>query len=359
MATIGKINIGVNSRKNFHDFKHDVNSTLSFGFCEPTLIHSMHAKSSIALKSSSVVRLAPLPCPTFGRMKARTDTVFVPMTDVFEAWNEFISGTSYNTANGSGVPFEVDNMSFNNFFLLLLQCGTYLKDGNLGRDTFRLENIDNILRQMCTFSFSVNWDIFADGDTLQSDTYTASEWHDLDTLMMSAVTPYGKFRAIRFLSQFLDACTMYGSHIPAATESLAVKLNMNEFNTDSGRLFNYQANTAGSPIFPSNYIPLHYFFRPSYFKNCEFADLDYLQSGILGLVNAFAGAPDVVNSVFDNPRTHANYDYSFVYEPSQIIHWASKSAFDDNSDDENINTFANNGAFRVALNVHLTPYGKH
>ena len=356
MATIGKINIGVNSRKNFHDFKHDVNSTLSFGFCEPTLIHSMHAKSSIALKSSSVVRLAPLPCPTFGRMKARTDTVFVPMTDVFEAWNEFISGTAYNTANGSGVPDEVDNMTFNDFFLLLLQCGTYLSGSGLNRDTFRLENIDNILRQMCTFSFSVNWDIFADGDTLQSDNYTASEWYDLDTLMMSAATPYGKFRAIRFLSQFLDYCTSYGIHIPTSTESLQVKLGMNVYNTDRGRLFNAPPVGEGDNIF--NNFPLHYFFRPSYFRNCEFADLEQLQSGILGLVHAYAGAPEVVNSVFDNPRTHANYDFSYVYEPGTILHWASKSAFDDNSDDENINSISNNAAFRVALNVHLTPYGK-
>ena len=61
--TIGNINFGVNSKKNFHDFKHDVNSTLGFGFSEPTLIHPMQAKTSIDLQTKSVVRLAPLPCP--------------------------------------------------------------------------------------------------------------------------------------------------------------------------------------------------------------------------------------------------------------------------------------------------------
>lgn len=357
MATIGKINIGVNSRKNFHDFKHDVNSTLSFGFCEPTLIHSMHAKSSIALKSSSVVRLAPLPCPTFGRMKARTDTVFVPMTDVFEAWNEFISGTAYNTANGSGVPESVDFMTFNNFLLLMLQCGAYLDNAGFGGynpTTFRLEHMDNILRQMFTFSFSVNWDIFGDGDALQGD-YAGYEWRDLDTLMMSASTSKGKYRALRFLSQFLSYCTSYGSSVTLA-DTLVSKLGMVDSNTNNGKVFDPSSTSAEDDIFAN--IPLHYFFRPSYFKNADLTDLSYLADGIPSLVSAFAGAPDVVNSVFDNPRTHANYDFTFVYMPANIIHWASKSAFDDDSDDENINSIANSGQFRVALNMHLTPYGK-
>ena len=354
MATIGKINIGVNSRKNFHDFKHDVNSTLSFGFCEPTLIHSMHAKSSISLKSSSVVRLAPLPCPTFGRMKARTDTVFVPMTDVFEAWNEFISGTAYDTANGSGVPDTVDFMTFNNFFILMLQCGSYLDNAGYGGynpTTFRLEHMDNILRQMFTFSFSVNWDIFGDGDELQGD-YASFEWRDLDTLIMSATTPVGKKRALRFLSEFLrGSCLDYSSSVQTS-DYLSYRLGMTQSNTNNSKVF----SPVGTSIFSS--CPLHYFFRPSYFKGADLSDVSDLVSGIPSLVSAFAGAPDVVNSVFDTPRTYANYDFTFVYQPDEIIHWASKSAFDDDSDDENINSISNSGKFRVALNMHLTPYGK-
>lgn len=352
MATIGKIGIGVNTRLNFHDFKHDVNSTLGFGFCEPTLIHSMHAKSKIDLKTSSVVRLAPLPCPTFGRLKARQDTVFVPMTDVFEAWNEFITGTGYSTANGSGVPTTLDYITYNQLFVLL-NTMNFLPNYNAA--TFKLDNLDNLLRQMFTYSFSINWNPFSDGDEIEQD-FAVTEWNDLDTLIMAASTPEGKKRALRFLNEFFLRCAHYNDD---ESQRLSSIMGFTSRSTYFGRVFSYSSDNNNKEIFTDFTTILHSFIRPSYLRNCDLRDYEYMPQGLANLVDAFNSAPESVISMFDQPRTHLNSDFAFVYAPEFVIHWANKDAFDHDSDDENINWVPNaSKKYKVCLNFHLTPYGK-
>lgn len=355
MAKVGKIGVGVNDKLNFHDFKHDVNSTLGFGFCEPTLIHSMHAKSKIDLQTKSLVRLAPLPCPTFGRMKAKTDTVFVPMIDVFEAWNEFVTGTGYTTRYTSGVPTTVDYITFHDLFNIMLNMGCI---DSYNADTFKLDNINTLFKQMFTFSFSINWNIFSDGDEMEND-WAPSNWTDLDVLMSSATTPKGKQRALRFLSQFISICTSYGND----SVNLSDYLEMNEFITNSNEFFSEFDASAHDGlywIFLNANKGLHSFFKPSYFENADMRDRTGFFNELPDLATAFNNAPDVVKSIFDMPRTHENYDYSFVYTPGNVIHWANKDAFDHDSDDENINSIDNTQSekYKVCLNFHLTPYGK-
>lgn len=345
--TIGNINFGVNSKKNFHDFKHDVNSTLGFGFSEPTLIHPMQAKTSIDLQTKSVVRLAPLPCPTFGRIKARQDTIFVPMTDVFEAWNEFISGTGYDTANGSGVPTTADYMKFNQFFVLMNSMN-YLPSYNA--NTFKLENLNNLLSQMFTYSVSINWNPFWNGEDLENNALS-SEWRDLDTLILSADTPLGKARALNFYLHILN--NLYGK----SNLDFQTKLGLTNANTFNMRVFKYDSQR----LFNSFLSVLHSFVKPSYFNDIDLSDSSYIDNyyqNVINLSKAFNNAPESVLSVFDQPRTHKNFDYSYVFVPDNCCHFEDRDSFDVGESDQ-VNTYQQPGTrYKVCVNFYLTPYGK-
>ena len=101
MKLVDNIKMGRKSKRNHFDFSHDVNTTSSFGFCQPTLVQSVMPDSGVNLKSNSFIRLGYMPCPTFGRIKVKTDTVYVPMKDVFEAFDELISQNQYATVQQS------------------------------------------------------------------------------------------------------------------------------------------------------------------------------------------------------------------------------------------------------------------
>ena len=58
---------GVKKRQQF-DLSHDVNTTSNFGFCQPLLCKEMMPNSKISTRLNTMVRLAPMPVPTYGRL---------------------------------------------------------------------------------------------------------------------------------------------------------------------------------------------------------------------------------------------------------------------------------------------------
>lgn len=106
MVRLPKINIGIKKRKNYHNFSHDVETTSDFGFCQPTVISHVNAGSSSKITTNVGVRLAPLPVPTFGRIRLKTYNSFVPINEVFEAFDYFQKGTSVQSVLGSYIPKE-------------------------------------------------------------------------------------------------------------------------------------------------------------------------------------------------------------------------------------------------------------
>lgn len=108
MVSIGKVNIGRKEKRAFFPLNHDVNTTSDFGFCQPTLIRHFIKGSKISLKSRTYVRLAPLPVPTFGRIECKQHTAFVPVKEVFEAFEYQQSNKSVSSALRSYVPVTTD-----------------------------------------------------------------------------------------------------------------------------------------------------------------------------------------------------------------------------------------------------------
>lgn len=110
MVSIGKINIGRKEKRAFFPLNHDVNTTSDFGFCQPTLVRHFIKGSKISLKSKTGVRLSALPCPTFGRIECKQHTAFVPVTDVFEAFEYQQANKSVSSALRSYIPATTDNV---------------------------------------------------------------------------------------------------------------------------------------------------------------------------------------------------------------------------------------------------------
>lgn len=122
MVTLPKIDLGRKKRRNHFNFQHDVEATASFGYCMPVINKLFPKKDTrISLETRSVVRLAPMPCPTFGRIEAKTHTAWVPMEDVFLGYDYLQSAKSVTSAVRSYVPSTTDNIGAKSLFHRLLE----------------------------------------------------------------------------------------------------------------------------------------------------------------------------------------------------------------------------------------------
>ena len=73
---IPKISLGTSSKKKYTrrvDF--DNNTTMEFGFVQPLMSKLLEANSNINVSYKQLVRLAPMPCPTFGRISLDSEPV--------------------------------------------------------------------------------------------------------------------------------------------------------------------------------------------------------------------------------------------------------------------------------------------
>lgn len=122
MVSIPKIKIGKGFRKNRLNLDHDVNTTSNFGFMQPTLFHEVIADSDVSLNTNQFVRFGIMPTPSFARISAKTVTSFVPISDVFEAYENMVSQIPYKTSTGltAVAPDRADYITARNLFSFLM-----------------------------------------------------------------------------------------------------------------------------------------------------------------------------------------------------------------------------------------------
>lgn len=108
MFNIGKVSLGVSTKKYSKPMSFDNNTTFSFGAVQPLFCQLLMAKASINVNARQLVRLAPLPVPTFARMKLINKYCFVPISDVYPAFENLMSGIPY-TPDSSGNDFSLSS----------------------------------------------------------------------------------------------------------------------------------------------------------------------------------------------------------------------------------------------------------
>ncbi len=110
--------LGTQRKSYTHDLSFDNNTTMEFGVIQPLLSQYMFPNSTIKVDSKQLVRLAPMPTPSFARMYLANFASFVKMTDVVPYFESLLSKIPFATSSRTYQPTE---MPFtNNRFLMYL-----------------------------------------------------------------------------------------------------------------------------------------------------------------------------------------------------------------------------------------------
>ena len=116
-----KINLGISKKRYSRDMSFDNNTTFGFGDVQPVMCQMMLPDSDININAKQLVRLSPLIAPSFARVKLFTTARFVPMTEVYEPFESFLSNIAFTSPSGSTfIPSRLPNLPQNLLFLSLL-----------------------------------------------------------------------------------------------------------------------------------------------------------------------------------------------------------------------------------------------
>lgn len=118
---LGKIKIGQSASSYKHDVGCDIHSTLNFKYVQPTYMLPLDGGNKINLRLRQLVRLAPLPVPSFARMRVENRGYFIPAVDVMPAFEAMRSHIQVNTSVSQYIPTTVTTVS-PKFLLLYLLC---------------------------------------------------------------------------------------------------------------------------------------------------------------------------------------------------------------------------------------------
>lgn len=121
MSNFSKVNLGISTKRYTHDMSFDNNTTLSFGVCQPLFSQLLNDKDKLAGNIRQLVRLAPLPVPSFGRMRLVNKLRFVQMTDICPYYEAMLSGAYVNTSDLNYLPKEVLQVSIQELTQVVLQ----------------------------------------------------------------------------------------------------------------------------------------------------------------------------------------------------------------------------------------------
>lgn len=108
MSIIPKIKVGMPKKREKLNLDFDCSTTAVIGAIQPTMCREMVPNETFHVKVASLCRLMPLAVPTFGRMSMRHYHVFVPYRDIWEPFENMLSGQRYtfsgHASTGTYIP---------------------------------------------------------------------------------------------------------------------------------------------------------------------------------------------------------------------------------------------------------------
>lgn len=128
--SLSSVKLGTAFNKRYsHNLDFDNNTTMDFGSVQPLLCQYLLPKSDVNLNYRQLIRLAPMPTPSFARIFAKNYARFVPMTDVVEYHEAFLANKPYYSHDRSFVPALLpftENRVLMYMLLQLSQWSVYL-----------------------------------------------------------------------------------------------------------------------------------------------------------------------------------------------------------------------------------------
>lgn len=147
--------LGTSAHKNYtHDMSFDNNTTMDFGSLQPILAQYMEPNSKISVNARQLVRLAPMPLPSFARISLHNYARFVKLSDVVPYHECLLSKRPYYSENGVYTPEKMP-VTTNRMlqFCVLLNSYFTIYESNTPQDDFYklVENkpLDNNLLPIC------------------------------------------------------------------------------------------------------------------------------------------------------------------------------------------------------------------
>lgn len=103
--SLSSVKLGTAFNKRYsHNLDFDNNTTMDFGSVQPLLCQYLLPKSDVNLNYRQLIRLAPMPTPSFARIFAKNYARFVPLSDVVEYHEAFLAKKPYYSHDRSFVP---------------------------------------------------------------------------------------------------------------------------------------------------------------------------------------------------------------------------------------------------------------
>lgn len=167
---IPAISLGSSVQKRFtRDMSFDNNTTMPFGYCQPLMSQMLLPNSDIKVSTKQLVRLAPMPCPSFARMYLDTRVQFVPFADVCPYFEAMLSNQSYKGSNSTFIPQQLPVVT-SSFLMYLLLCNharftCYRFDTN-NANTGKLTPLS--ATELTTWQFQVRFYSLASGTSVSS-----------------------------------------------------------------------------------------------------------------------------------------------------------------------------------------------
>ena len=250
MSVIPKISVGLPKKREKFPLNFDNSTTANIGCIQPTMAREMVPNSKFSVKVSSLVRLASMPLPTFGRISLRHNHVFVPYNELWQPFDAMLSGQHFRGYNASFIPTQVPFFKFESvlpFVVAYSDVSIYKKD-NLAEPL----KIDRAYTPL----YDGDRDLIGKGLAIIGNTDTAGAMNQQKQALEDAIN------AIRKLNWFKGAYTLkkffpYGAgslksdsygviragdfYIPITTA------NSTDPTYDTQLTFEYYANHASTP----------------------------------------------------------------------------------------------------------------
>ena len=118
--------LGSSAHKHYtHNMSFDNSTTMEFGVLQPILAQYLEPNSRISVNARQLVRLSPMPTPSFARISLRNYSRYVKMTDVVPYYECLLSKLPYYSSNGSYTPTKMPYTSNRMLMYYLITLSRY------------------------------------------------------------------------------------------------------------------------------------------------------------------------------------------------------------------------------------------
>lgn len=202
---IGGISLGKSTKKYLRNTDFDNNTTMDFGFCQPLFCQFLLPDSNISVSAKQLVRLAPMPVPSFARVSLVNKFVFVPWSDLCGYYEAMLSNMPYN---GSVVPTELPYV----YNAYLSKC---LLDNSLGSVATFYE-IDTSVPSPITYKMSTAMDALKYAQSLATQWETELSEHACNKKFSFTPAQYKEFAVSPNSADYLVNFVSDDRHVIAA-----------------------------------------------------------------------------------------------------------------------------------------------